>query len=84
MRNALGLRANDSLKGKWSQYLDEAEEAMAGVGVDSTCPGVKKLLNRLLGMRVAMQNQIFSHFVALMEEKACGRYEERERELPFL
>jgi len=40
---------------KWSSYLDEAEEAMAGAGIDKNCPGVKKFLNRLLGMPVQFE-----------------------------
>lgn len=63
---------------KWSSYLDEAEEAMAGAGIDKNCPGVKKFLNRLLGMPVQMQNKIFTHFMAMLEEKVS---EQASREL---
>lgn len=58
---------------KWSSYLDEAEEGMAGAGIDKNCPGVKKFLNRVLGMPVMMQNKIFSHFMSILEEKVCER-----------
>jgi hypothetical protein len=33
------------------------------------CPGVKKFLNRLLGMPVMMQSTLFSHFMSILEEK---------------
>lgn len=74
----LGIKFNSSCirpafsQKNWTSYLDAAEKAMAGAGVDKYCPrvSVKKFLNRLLGMPVRMQNMIFSHFMSILEEKA--------------
>ena len=53
-------------------YLEEAEDALAGAGVTTDCPSVKHFLNRLLGMPVTMQNKVFTHFMALLEEKVSN------------
>ena len=49
--------------------------ALVGSGVDHETAGVKKFLNRLLGMRIEMQNKIFTHFNAELEHqiKVMGR-----------
>tara|TARA_B100000513_G_scaffold111919_1_gene48791 strand:+ start:1317 stop:6272 length:4956 start_codon:yes stop_codon:yes gene_type:complete len=68
VRDALGLRANDELQEAWATYLDQAEEAVASTGIDREFKGgVKKLLNKLLGMPVDMQNRIFAHFSANLD-----------------
>ena len=67
---ALGLKANDELHARWKEYLDDAEEAVASVGINTDDKGsVKGFLNRLLGMCVKMQNKVFDHFMAILEEK---------------
>eukprot|EP00966_Prymnesium_polylepis_P110600 2558380-Prymnesium_polylepis.1 len=50
VRDALGLKANDTLQDKWTEYLEAAEAACAGAGIDKDMGGVKKFLNRILGM----------------------------------
>ena len=70
VRRALGLKANDELHARWKEYLDDAEEAVASVGINTDDKGsVKGFLNRLLGMCVKMQNKVFDHFMAILEEK---------------
>jgi len=69
IRDALGLKANSELQERWTAYLDDAEDALAGAGIDNETGGVKKFLNRLLGMPVGMQNKIFAHFSANLDDQ---------------
>ena len=78
VRSALGLRANDELQEKWQEYLEEAEDAIAGAGIDDKTPNVKKFLNRLLGMPVEMQNRVFAHFSANFEFEVKKAKEEHK------
>jgi len=67
VRDALGMKANSELQANWSAYVMEAEDALSSAGIDADCSGVKKFLNRILGMPVGLQNKIFSHFTANLE-----------------
>ena len=79
IRRAIGLRATHELQQNWSEYIDEAEEAMASAGIfGMENLSVRRFLNRLLGMPVRMQNTIFQHYTAILDEnvkaaKAAGR-----------
>jgi len=66
---ALGLKRNAELQERWEAYLNETEDALAGAGIDEEHPEVKKFLNRLLGMPVSIQNRVFAHFSAELEEQ---------------
>ena len=67
VRQALDLRLT-SLRQGWAQYLDDADEALVSVDLSAQAkPPVKKFLNRILGLPVAMQNRLFSHFTALLD-----------------
>ena len=69
IRRALGMHANGELQRRWGEYLDGAEDALACAGIDPEKVDVKGFLNRLLGMSVEMQNLIFSHFAAQLDEE---------------
>ena len=82
VRAALGLRQSD-LRAQWEEYLGAADEALFSVGLTLSEKGlnVRLLLNRILGVAVSMQNRIFSHFTALLEQeieqaKESGEYED--------
>ena len=63
----------------WGAYVDEAEAACAGAGIDRECSGVKKFLNRILGMKIDLQNKIFTHFMACLEHQVKVAKEVRGR-----
>ena len=50
------------------QYLDAGEDAVAACGIDPE-KDTKSFLNRLLGVPVALQNLIFSHFAAELDHQ---------------
>ena len=68
VRNALGFKANSELQNKWTDYLEAGEDAVAGAGIDAE-KETKSFLNRLLGIPVTLQNYIFSHFAAELDEQ---------------
>lgn len=68
VREAIGLHANSELQGKWAEYLDAAEDALANAGIDDEA-STTRFLNRILGMPVKLQNMIFSHFSAELDEQ---------------
>ena len=69
VREVLGLSGSDAgqLQQQWGDYLDEAEELLARLGMKAEDSGVRKFLNRLLGVQLDMQNKIFAHFISLFE-----------------
>ena len=70
MRLALNLpNAPGALKDKWGEYLDGASDAIASAGIAADEHQTRKFLNRLLGLPVQMQNWIFSHFSAELDEQ---------------
>ena len=42
------MRRTGELQEEWSEYLDEAEEALASLGLKADDDSVKKFLNRVL------------------------------------
>ena len=68
IRDALGLKANAELQERWTAYLEAGEDAVFGCGIDPD-KDVKSFLNRLLGVPVHLQNMIFTHFSAELDEQ---------------
>ena len=69
VRAALGLPRTSELRDKWGEYLQRAEEGTTAAGIDAENGSVKSFLNRMLGLSVQLQNMIFSHFAAELDEQ---------------
>ena len=69
VRTALGIARNGELQNNWTDYLQRAEDGTTAAGIDPDNCTVKSFLNRMLGLTVELQNMIFSHFAAELDEQ---------------
>ena len=58
VRDALGLKRNGELQERWLAYLEEADDAFCAAGISEDKLSVKHFLNRMLGMKVGVQNRV--------------------------
>ena len=78
VRDALGLKRNGELQERWQAYLEEADDAFCAAGISEDKLSVKHFLNRMLGMKVGVQNRVFGHFTTELDAKIKKAKEEHK------
>ena len=78
VRDALGLKRNGELQERWLAYLEEADDAFCAAGISEDKLSVKHFLNRMLGMKVGVQNRVFGHFTSELDAKIKKAKEEHK------